>query len=199
MNKKYQAFFILVILVGTAYSQNFTKNTKIIGGDIRVEFSKRNTDQTTKSRSLAINPAYGVFVNENLVFGLGFRVSRSFFEISLDSRDFVLENTSWNYSLTPFSRYYLSNNIFLQVKPSYGFRDGKRIETDNGLRTEFDFSSVTEYSIDIGAGYNFFLTDNLAIEGLISYQYSDSKTEITAENGTQHDIFLTIGIQNFLR
>ena len=94
----------------------------------------------------------------------------------------------WNYKVAPFVRYY-----FPQGASSTGRFFG---QGDIGISgSEAGSDSDTSFAFGINAGYAHFITQNVALEGTLGYNYS--KSDI-ANAKAQNGLGLAVGFQIYL-
>ena len=172
--------FILFLISNLSFAQ-IHKGSWMIGGsgDLRSFTSSSNL-----SSSGSIQPQIGYFLSDGILLGttIGYSIENNTF------RDFnnTFKSKNRAFLLIPFLRYYPSppsNPWFLQLDLEYNTRHNVLQTTDSnnniGKRLEANF----------GAGMNWFLTDNIALEGLLRYRLFDAKSGIFVNNSPLSSFF----------
>ncbi len=133
--------------------------------------------------SMALRPAAGYFFADNLMAGLSVPLS------GVTGDGF----SSSTIGLVPFFRYYAAFGDFM-VFPELGvgiIRYGSSRDTPQGDLSDSD----SELAGSIGVGAAYFLSDNVAIEGLFSYQGDQFLNPLFVTGG---GINFAIGFQIYL-
>jgi len=126
--------------------------------------------------AVGINPQIGFFLEDNLAFGGA---------LNLGYASFGGGTSATSFGVVPFARYYFgssSSRFFIQAKGGFSTRridDGFAITTD------------TRGLFGGGPGMAFFLSEQIAIEGLVDL------TRVTGRLGYT-DLGLLIGVQAYL-
>lgn len=146
------AAFVLFI-TGISNGQNLTgKGTYSINGTISfASYSQEGADNNTTI--LNFSPGADYFIIDNFSLGLGIGIQ----EVSYGGSS----STTW--SVGPSVRFYLGKE---PAKPFFliGYAYGKQSSGGSG-------NDLTESDIKLGVGLDYFLTDNVAIESLVSYTF----------------------------
>lgn len=155
-----------------------------------------------------MSPSYGLFIINNLCVGANVGVSSSRGGSSQKFQGQELNNNSRSINAGPFVRYYLPVNSKLYVFGHAGYLwKWNKLEYE----TFFDGSDVISLkgknrtnSWNAGAGLSYFLTPNVALEGMLGYtgyRYKDNSDGgivfILAEKSGS--LALDIGFRLFLR
>ena len=144
----------------TATAQTVNKGAWMIGGN--VSFSSTSNDEVDIDiTDFTLNPGAGYFIIDNLAVGLGLFYSST----KVGDNDAVSRTR-----LTPMARYYVFDAVYAQL--GYGL----------------EFDDDYDNTLAIGVGYSWFLSNNVAIEPMISYR-------IQGDNNT---FGVGIGIQAFM-
>jgi hypothetical protein len=140
------------------------------------------TESDSKSTDLWLTPRGGIFITDAILVGAG--IGLSFGTIKYDE----YKNTYSSISFIPFVRYYLPQNFFGQIELGPGFTTDKWVFEGE----EDDKDNYTFFRWSVGAGYAYFLNDNVAIEPMISF----TSTNYTDKNNTdQKDKYGDLGFQ----
>lgn len=186
---------IRLILLGAALCTSLVATAQIekgkilASGSLGFNFSNYRdiengvTESDSKSTSFWLEPRGGIFITDALMVGTAIELSAGMTKYD-DGDKYSYSSVSF----TPFVRYYLPQMFFIQLELGPG------ISTD-----KWDYDSGTDdkdkYSLlvwSIGAGYAYFLNDNVSVEPIISY----SSTNYTDRNNTnQKDKYGTLGFQ----
>ncbi len=171
--KNFLALLILLITV-TNLSAQIQKGTVLIGGTVGFNNVSEDGDGIT---TINFSPIVGFFLSDRLAIGGSLD-----FNLIADDGD----NTT-SFGLTPFVRYYFNDSgparFFGQAKA--GFQIGT---------TDFSEDVSTALVFGLGLGADFFLNDNVAIEGFLGYQrlqYPDAEFGI-------NNIGLNFGVAAFI-
>ncbi len=167
------------------YAQ-FTKGRILAGGDFSISTNrnKSNSTVTSKYTTIQVSPKAGYFVMDNLAIGLSLGLGAS--SGKTESTSGNSENSGASIGLEPFVRYYLPQRIFFQGQ--FGYASSSYKVTYGGTTTKSTNNSTTWA---IGAGYAYFLNNNIALEPFLGYRSRNN------DNGgpTQSSLFLNIGFQ----
>jgi opacity protein-like surface antigen len=141
--------------------------------------SQKQTSSSIKSFNLTLNPLAAWFVADNIAVGaqlnLGYR-----------SEKITSQTTSTtSYGISPLVRYYFvgegTTQFFGQGKFNFG-----------GLKQK-DLSSTSYIGFGLGAGLDHFVSDNVAIEAALGYDYLKPKNAKALNN-----LSINFGLQIFL-
>ena len=140
------------------------------------------TESESKSTDLWLKPRAGIFITDALLVGAGIG-------LAVGSTTYGDEDkyTTSSISVIPFVRYYLPQRFFGQLELGPG------ISTDNWEYSGSDDKDKYSFFIwSIGAGYSYFLNDNVSVEPIVSY----TSTSYTDRNNTnQKDKYGDFGLQ----
>ncbi len=143
---------LFLLLTIQSFGQNLTgKGTYSINGTISfTSYSQENVDNTS---ILIFNPGAAYFIIDNFSLGLGVNLQ----EVSSGG------NSNTNWAVGPTARFYLGKE---PVKPFFmlGYAYGKQ-------SSSFSNNDVTENDIQLAAGMDLFLNDNVAVETIVSYTF----------------------------
>jgi hypothetical protein len=196
-----RTFFTLLVLACASMSAfaQFEQGTKLVGGNFGLEFStskskyNNQTNTNGKSTSFSFEPKFGYFVINNLVVGGELGLTLSSWKSDGESG----KETSTSLTIGPFVRYYFQPGIFVEGKYAVGT-----------LKAKDDFfGDVEEYKyalsgVSLGAGYAYFLNDNIALEPMIGFQSNARKNKTTGEAEVKNissGLFVRVGFQIYLR
>lgn len=193
MLMKRMIFTLLVVMVAAIGAKaQYNQGRMLVGGgaNFTANTDKSKNGGTTvtnsKTTSFGLQPRFGYFVIDNLAIGaaLDFGTSVTKYETNDDKDKYT------SIALAPFVRYYLPQNIFFQGQFGFGSAKDKH-EESNGADTEVKYNL---FNWSLGVGYAAFITDNIAIEPMISYG-SDILTRKDSNPKAKHiDNNFTIGV-----
>ncbi len=147
----FAAFIILIS--GVLCGQNLTgRGTYSINGTLSfASYSHEGVDNNTTI--LNFNPGVDYFIIDNFSLGLGVSIQ----EVSYSGSS----NTTW--AVGPSARFYLGKE---HAKPFFliGYAYGKQ-------NSSISTGDISESDIKLGAGMDYFLTDNVAVESVVSYTF----------------------------
>ena len=152
------------------------KGTLLLGGNGNIGIASSSGFSTF---SLGLNPNIGIFIKDNLAIG-------GVLNFGLASSD---NFTSTVYGISPFIRNYfdlLSDNKKIFITAQVGII-GQSIEN---LGFE---SSSSGLNLLVGAGMDFFLSEQVAFEVLLNYNYQNIN-----ELGNSNNFGVNVGFQIFL-
>ena len=140
---------LIILTFAASLSAQIQKGTVLLGGTVGFNNISEEGEGIT---SVNLSPSAGFFLSNRFAIG-----SSLDFNLVADDGE-----TSASFGLTPFVRYYFNDSgparFFGQSK--VGFQIGNT-----------DFSDVsTAWVFGVGIGADFFLNDNVAIEGFLGYQ-----------------------------
>lgn len=184
----------LTLIIAQQSSAQFNKGRILAGGTVRFDSdkSKDKTGSTTvddyKATSVTLAPNVGYFIIDKLA--VGGRLSLSSTTLK-DAGNSGVKSSSSGFTISPFVRYYLDPGIFFQGQ--VGFGTSKNKITSPPVTTETTYAtSVWE----VGAGYAYFLNDNVAVEPFVGYS---SRTNKDGNNkDIYNSLFLNVGLQVYL-
>jgi outer membrane protein W len=196
--KKIVCVIALAMICSGAFAQ-FNKGRMLVGGafGFSATTSKDKSGSTTTTYShntnFSLTPNFGYFLMDNLAVGAGIGLSTSSTKGAGNNN---FKNTSSGVTLSPFARYYLDPGIFFQAQLGFG---SSSFKSSSGGST----SSKTQYGLfnwSLGAGYAYFLTDNVAVEPMIGFRSSSqtNKDNTPKTKSTDAGPFLSVGFQIYL-
>ena len=208
MNKQILYILFLSLLSLPVFAQ-IPGGTSMVGGSISFSHKTSNSPTGIKSTSTAfdVQPGYALFLIDNLCVGaaIGYNFSKSHADPYVNQ--YGVSARSRSVSAGPFVRYYipLSSKLYALAHASYD-RNWSRSKTDY-INSGLPQNVVTKQRINswtLGAGLSYFLNPNIALEGILSYSGSRSKSDTTPDNYLEADrnadgLGLSIGLQIFLR
>ena len=171
--KKNIVIIALAFLSLQSYAQT-KKNNLMIGGNIGYS-STKTSSLNVKNTTLNISPTVGYFVGDNLAVGVNLNYSQEKFASITQSL----------FSFGPFARYYFGEHD--KLKP-FG-QIGLGLFSGNH-QVNFNNTKITGSSYHIGLGTAYFLTKNVALEGMLQYQKTNPK-----EGSNSNILALKIGFQ----
>ncbi len=187
--KTSQMFAVLFFFItGLSSGQNLTgKGTYSINGTI--SFTSYSEEGVSNNTSVFIfSPGADYFIVDNFSLGLG---------MSLQDVNYGgSSTTSW--SVGPSARFYLGKE---HAKPFFLIRYAYGKQSSSGSSDE-----ITESDIKLGAGFDYFLTDNVALEAIVSYTFMSIKYPATytyylasSREVNSRALAVGIGVNVFLR
>jgi hypothetical protein len=182
---------LICLGLGTVNAQTAQGNY-LLGGNIGLDISSEKTkvgdetsDESVNFTTIAVSPNFGYFITDEIVGGLGL----GFFSVSSDG------NSSTSLNVGPFARYYYDVEDNVSIFGHVGFNF---MSVDLGE----DFESQTGTSFNIGPGLAFFVSESVAIEGLLVYR---NETMNQGENINGDEVkalsscfVFSIGVQAYL-
>ncbi len=147
--------------------------------DFNLNFQKGNT-----GFGMSLNPRIGYFVKDNIALGglvnLGLNTAKDY--------------TEFNYGIGAFGRYYFTDKDLEILKQTRWF-----LEVDLGFRgTNYKINSVSSSTNGLGFGFGpglaYFITDNIALEGLLKYNLTAGFGNSTTTNS----VGLHVGFQIYM-
>ena len=174
-------FACVGILAGNAQTQRGNVMWGASVSNIGVDFQEGNT-----AFDLAITPKIGYFIQDDLAVGpevmLGLNTSDGF--------------TAFTYGVGGFGRYFLTSSPETEVvRGSRWFLEGNVGLTGTNIKVEGQPSTNTNgLGIGFGPGLSYFVTDRIALEGLLKYNLGVGFGNSTTTNR----INLGIGFQIYI-
>ncbi len=153
MKKNIFVSTVLLLFTTISYAQT-EKNNLILGGNINYS-SVKTGSLSVKNTTLNLSPSVGYFVVDNLAVGVNINYSQEKFA----------NITQNSLSFGPFARYYFGKHD--KLKP-FG-QIGLGLFSGNH-QVNFRNTKVKGSTYHIGLGAAYFLTKNVALEGLFQYQ-----------------------------
>lgn len=131
--------------------------------------------------NININPQAGYFISDGVAVGLGVGAGLQ----TVNGGDNI-----WNYRVAPFVRYY-----FPEGASSTGRFFGQGDIGISGTGATDERNAETSFAFGINAGYAHFISRNVALEGMVGYDYSKSDfANAQAKNG----LGIKVGFQIYL-
>jgi len=168
MKKKIIALVGMIALSTSSLFSQIEQGTVMLGGDAYFNYSFPSGVKA--SSTLNISPIVGFFIVDNMAIG----ATMTFNSIKGGS----------NFLIAPFMRAYYKDNFYGQLQVGYGrssFDVAGNTTTTSGLNTELDL------------GYTIFLTDNIALDPALYYNFYTSGSKYGGSN-----LGMKIGFQLFL-
>jgi len=147
----FKCALLFIFISYSAFGQT-EKGSKLLGGSFHLSTDK--SDNSDRIYRVYAIPNLGIFLKDNLAVG---GVVNLGYSKSDDTRDL-------NFGIAPFLRYYFKLNkiwLFLQGQPGYYWSQSK---STSGEKSSNDY-----LGIGLGIGLTYFITDNIGIEGILSY------------------------------
>lgn len=131
-----------------------------------------------ESFNININPRAGYFVSDGFAIGLSLNAGLTTFPGDVDNL--------WTYGIAPFARYY-----FPQGSSASGRFFG---QGEVGIAGSSGGSDV-DLAFGLGAGYAHFITQSVALEAMVGYNYSKATV---ANASAQSGLGVSLGFQIYL-
>lgn len=204
----YSIAIILLVFASSAFGQ-LTKGNYFLFGSSNLDFStnksKESTDGiyhlTDKGSSFYMSPGAGYFFMDNLVAGLQLYLS-TYESHGARHGNEGNEYSSFYTSVGPFARYYFKD--IDKFKPlaqiSFGIGSDKTKDTypSTGIGTSESTTTETSdntFEFALAGGASYFITENVAFDGLLGYRIDRSKDKQNSDMGYKSSgIFLEFGI-----
>jgi hypothetical protein len=180
MKKTYLLIIFLLVNTSVLFTQSYLNSGKFnIAGSASLSYSNYNppyyVDVTEKQ--ISISPSTSYFLINRLSVGLEF--GYNYYEKSLDSGNNI-EDIDMYLTFGPVVKYYfLDNNIspFIKIGYFHSFYNMK----ESFYHTRKSFPG---FSVKLGMGLNYFLTNSFSIETSLDYVYSEREYAIQPEGGS---------------
>lgn len=176
--KHVSIFMLLLFLSSTFVFGQLEKGNCFLAGSNSLGFSSDKytttsggtSTQSSKTTRFNFKSKAGYFLIENLPVGVSIYAST----YNTKYTDGGNKNTSTNFTIGPFARYYFLPQDKIRPMAEVGVNVGtsKSKSTYSGSTNESK-NGVVEFSL--GAGASYFFTDNIAFDAMLSY-YSDKYT-----------------------
>lgn len=164
------------------FAQTVNQGAWMLGGSAGFRSDNPKPDDGETNTTIEFSPNIGYFIADDLGIGLSLRFK------SQSAEDGIPDNSTSEFAIGPFVRYYFVDGIFGQLGVNLGLSDD-----DNTV--DFD-ESFTE--IELGIGYSWFVDNSVAIEPKLFYRLNNVKGSTTIEDlGDYNTIGLSIGVQGF--
>jgi len=204
----YSIAIILVVFSTSVFGQ-LTKGNYFLFGSSNLSLSTNNQYESTdgtyhlnyKGSSFYLRPGAGYFFTDNLVAGLQLYLS-SYGSHGATHGTEGNKYSSFYTSVGPFARYYLKeiNRFKPLAQISFGIGSDKSKTTTPGTGIGTSASTTTEssngtFECAIGGGASYFITENVAFDGLLGYRFDKSKDKQNPDLGNKSaGLFLEFGI-----
>ena len=201
--KKVLLSAVALLAFGFANAQEEKSNGGFSKGDIFISGSVGYTtekQEDLKVNSYVVAPKVGYFINENIALGLGLGLGNG--KVEFDGET-AAENKTVEFSA--YGRYYLKTSKFApfaELNVNYGTTSSEFVGTLSGGDLAPAFGSgndINTFSINIAPGFNYFVSEKLALEtsvGLLGY--SSSKEDVDgAEAINKFELGLDFASINF--
>jgi opacity protein-like surface antigen len=187
---------ILVIALASSFGAfaQYNQGRMLVGGSFelstRTEKTRDGSQTTTDGTQTTFNlsPRFGYFIIDNLAIGAGVGLGLTKWNSKTSDNDY---NTS-SISFQPFARYYLPVNVFFHGEFGIGTSS---VKSDNSNFNDYKYNSI---NLALGAGYALFLTDNVAVEPMLTYRFSRSKYDYDDEKNLDSGLYISVGFQIYL-
>jgi len=161
--------------------------TVMLGGNLTGSYQKYNKKTTNEKGDLItarFTTKSGYFFWPDIAVGLN--ASLEYTSVNVDSTLYGKRST--DLLAGPFIRYYWNSGLFAEVNLNAGIRSVKG-------EVKSDIKSGA-----IGLGYAFFLSEQITIEPLLSFDYRQNQVTINnvTSKDTQFGPILSIGVQAYL-
>jgi len=199
---------ILLVFASSAFGQT-TKGNYFLFGSSNLDFSTSKTKESTdgiyhlndKGSSFYMRPGAGYFFMDNLV--AGFQMYLSTYESHGATHGTEGNKHSAFYtSVGPFARYYFKDidkfKPLAQISFGIGSDKTKNTIPSTGIGTSGSTTTETSdntFEFALGGGASYFITENVAFDGLLGYRIDRSKDKQNSDMGYKSSgIFLEFGI-----
>ncbi|HEY8933680.1 MAG TPA: outer membrane beta-barrel protein [Cyclobacteriaceae bacterium] len=193
--KKIGLLMAFAVIFSASFAQT-EQGRMMVGGSLglvgNTAKAKNNNTTTTQNKEVAfsLTPQFGYFVINNLAIGLGLNLSSDTYKVP--NTDYKSNTTA--FQVQPFVRYYLPMKIFFQGTAGIGSSRDKTTNYNNVTTT----SKSGVSSLSLGAGYAWFLNNNVAIEPFVGYSTQRTKPENSSTKYLDSGLFLKVGFQIYL-
>lgn len=178
----------LTLVGATSYGQ-FAKGTFTLGGQLGYEHATISPNDKTSLynvNSFSASPEAGLFVIPNLMTGLLLSYGYSSFKPGEENQSASGKSTFNNYGGGVFVRYY-RNYVFVEGRYELGSSKSKQEQISE---------SKSNYSnAQLGIGYSFLISKEIAIEPKISYKLLSSGEDYENKSNV---LAFTIGIRAYI-
>lgn len=199
---------ILLVFASSAFGQP-AKGNYFLFGSSNLDFSTNKSKEATdgiyhlgyKKTSFYMRPGAGYFFTDNLVAGLQLYLS-TYESHGARHGNEGNKYSSFYTSVGPFARYYFKD--IDKFKPlaqiSFGIGSDKTKDTypSTGIGTSESTTTETSdntFEFALAGGASYFITENVAFDGLLGYSIDRSKDKQNADMGYKSSgIFLEFGI-----
>lgn len=191
--KKILLVALTLIIAQQSFAQ-FNKGRILAGGSVGFfanSSKSRSGGTTTKTGSVStvsFNPNVGYFLVDKVAVGASLLLSSSQWKGNGNNST---TNIYTSASFNPFVRYYLDQGIFFEGQFGFG-----TIKTKNKAVNPPTESTTSTYNWSLGAGYAYFLNDNVAVEPFVGFRSNGRK--VGGTTGIENSLFLNVGLQVYL-
>jgi outer membrane protein W len=169
---------LLIALYLTPVSAQIKKGSWLVGGGLRLSQSSLLSGTQFKYESTYLTPEFGYFMTDRCMIGA--RTGMSFFAITTDN--IAQQTTKYeSYLLEPYARLYF--NLQHRFKPFYEFSMTTSKAKSNNSPNSYNWN-LSQFAIGSRIGADYFLTDNIAIEGFINYSFYNKLQYATGSETT---------------
>lgn len=194
--KQIATLYLLFLLPIFSFAQ-IQKGSWLIGGTLDWNYNQVSIEQDifTSNTNISLtnfSGHFGYFLNQNIAIGLGGNYSQLDRKFDSEINDF--SDNSIAYGAELFVRSYLNkgkSRFYLIASSSYQ-KQKSRFENFVGS----DIREIESFNVFGGLGLNFFLTPNIALDGLLRYKFAESF--LSTLEPESPNFFTTMGIQFFL-
>lgn len=184
--KKTSIVFIIA-LIAIVFTPSSTKaqlqeGNMMVGAslaDFGLDFQKGNT-----SFSMSLHPRIGYFVKDNIAVGglvkLGVNTAKDY--------------TAFNYGIGVFGRYYFSDENLQVLRSARWFLEADFGFNGVNIKSGGVSSNTNGLGIGFGPGLAYFITENIALEGLLKYNLTTGFGNSTTNNR----LGLNVGFQIYM-
>ena len=165
--------------------------------DVDLSGTSTNTIDGPNATVINANPKLGYFFADNFAAGLG--IEYSYLTTNEDNNE---DRTSTDFLAGPFARYYVplgNQDFYFFVEGSLGFGTTSTSETpESGEEVE---GSGSLFGGGGGPGLTVFVGDQIALEGLLRYNYVRTETEFNDDEvltSKVNEVDVLIGINWYL-
>lgn len=172
-----------VILSGVLALLGITANAQLQEGNWMVGAQVANI-KFTNGFNMNLTPKLGYFIQDRWVVG-------ALVDLDVSSPEGT-SKTQTDWSIAPFTRYYFSSNevnnllnngaFFAEGSAGFGGNNSNAGDSTNGV------------DLGIGAGYSYFITPTVGLEGLLKYQALVGG----GNTNSQGNLYLGVGFQIYL-
>lgn len=172
---------LIVVACASAYGQT-QKGSWMIGGGMNIQRAQLQGFSggaviTVPSTSISVSPSAGYFLVDNWVAGLSTTISGSVSKSENDSDDW--SSRSRNFNIGPFTRYYFPFGKFAafpEIAARWGSgRQQYKYAANSGFPDNIIETKTSTYTA--GAGIAWFIANNVALEGILSYRRDKGNTD----------------------
>ncbi len=196
--KNCSALFLVFFLTLTFSSiGQIQKGNKMIGGTISLSSQEyKSPFSDSKYLGYNLNPNVGFFISNTIAIGGSLSIGGSSVEVNQNSG--TSDYTDSSIGIQPFGRYYFIENLFAEMRFGIDRRKSKsKFTQSDGVVLDFDPQHYTDITFKGGIGYDYFIAENVALEGLLSYLITDFRNE-NSGNSKAKLLNFSVGIQVFI-